>query len=95
MTKFRASAAELAELERRATAVGVSVARYVAAAALEQRETASELRLWAAEVGRAKRIMWKAAEGIKALLAAGGAGGGWARRWPRSWRRCERPRRRW
>ena len=57
------------------TAAGISVARYVAGAALEQRETASERRLWAAEVGRAERIMWTAVEGIEALLATGDAGG--------------------
>lgn len=72
---FRASDAEVAELARRARVVGVSVARYVAAAALEQRETASERQLWAAEVGRAERIMWTAAEGIETLLAARDVGG--------------------
>ncbi len=72
---FRASDAEVEELARRSTAAGISVARYVAGAALEQRETASERRLWAAEVGRAERIMWTAVEGIEALLATGDAGG--------------------
>lgn len=72
---FRASDTEVAELARRSKAAGISVARYVAGAALEQRETASERRLWAAEVGRAERIMWTAAEGIEALLATGDAGG--------------------
>ena len=72
---FRASDAEVAELARRAKAAGISVARYVAAAALEQHETASERRLWATEVGRAERIMWTAAVGIDTLLARGDAGG--------------------
>ncbi len=72
---FRASDAEVAELARRAEAAGISVARYVAGAALEQQETASERQLWATEVGRAERIMWTAVEGIEALLARRDAGG--------------------
>ncbi len=89
---FRASDAEVAELARRSKAAGISVARYVAGAALEQRETASERRLWAAEVGRAERIMWTAVEGIEALLATGDAGGLVPGDAARSWRCCDRPR---
>jgi len=72
---FRASDAEVAELGRRARAVGVSVARYVATAALERDETVSERRMWAAEVCRAERIVRGVADGIEALLVAQGAGG--------------------
>ncbi len=55
-----ASDAELAELTRRAQRAGVSVARYVAAAALERAETVSERRVWATEISRAERVMRRA-----------------------------------
>jgi GT2 family glycosyltransferase len=54
---FLASDAEVVELNRRARRAGISVARYVAAAALENTETASERRAWAIEVARAERVM--------------------------------------
>lgn len=57
---FLASDAELAELTRRAQRAGISVARYVAAAALERSETVSERRAWATEVARAERVMRRA-----------------------------------
>ncbi len=57
---FLVSDAELAELTRRAQRAGISVARYVAAAALERAETVSERRVWATEISRAERVMRRA-----------------------------------
>ena|GEM_PF-3495059 len=48
---------EAGELARRATAAGVSRARYLIEAALDRPDTIAERRAWANEVGRAERVM--------------------------------------
>ncbi len=69
---FLASEAELAELTLRAERAGISVARYVAAAALERAETVSERRVWATEISRAERVMRR----VEKLLVEVGANPG-------------------
>jgi len=51
------STEEAGELARRATAAGVSRARYLIEAALDRPDTISERRAWANEVGRAERVV--------------------------------------
>lgn len=68
---FVVSAAEADELRRRAAGAGVSVARYVFAAALERPSTVSEQRMWAAEMARAERLIRSVAAEIEALVRQG------------------------
>jgi len=73
--RVRLSDAELAELDRRAKAVGVARARYVVAAVLERPETVNERRLWAGEVERAERMVRGVEGGIEELVRIARANG--------------------
>jgi len=73
---IRVDEVELAELERRAAAAGVSVARYAIEAALARADTAAERRVRAAELLAVQRMIRGMATNINQLAKVANSNGG-------------------
>jgi len=72
VVQVRVSEAEYEALEARASAVGVSIPRYLVKAVLfDSRMTANERRAWTAETDRLQRAMYKLRDRIDTLIDLG------------------------